>query len=85
MHVAYQAPKTCTCIPCSANLYVIFKFLILAVSYKHASNLNVYYVMFVPSFLDYYLTYCYNGIFSVFSGAQLGCAPARRFFLRKNP
>ena len=34
---------------------------------------------------DYSVTYCYNLNFSVFSGAQLGCAPARRFSLRVNP
>ena len=45
----------------------------------------MYYLMFVSSFLYYYMTYCYNLMFFVFFGAQLGCAPARRLSLRVNP
>ena len=37
------------------------------------------------SFLDYYVTYCYNRIFFSFSGRDLGRAPVRRFSLRMSP
>ena len=39
----------------------------------------------VSSFSYYYMTYFYNLSTFVFSGAQLGCAPARHFSLRVNP
>ena len=47
-------------------------------------NLYVYLLMFVSSFSRVRETYVYNLIISVFSGASLGAAPARRLFLRRN-
>ena len=40
--------------------------------------------MFVLSFSSICVTYVYDLINSLFSGASLSAAPARRFFLRKN-
>ena len=47
-------------------------------------NLDVYLFMCVSSFSSLYLTYIYNLINSLFSGASLGPASARRLFLRGN-
>ena len=47
-------------------------------------NLYVYLFMGVSSFSCLRETYVYNLIISVFSGALLGAAPARRLFLRRN-
>ena len=47
-------------------------------------NLYVYLFMCVSSFSCLRETYVYNLIISVFSGALLGAAPARRHFLRRN-
>ena len=49
-----------------------------------ARNLYVYLFLCVSSFSSLRETYVYNLIISVFSGASLGAAPARRLFLRRN-
>ena len=47
-------------------------------------NLYVCLFMYVSSFPSFRVTYVYNLIKSLFSGASLRAAPARRLFLRKN-
>ena len=47
-------------------------------------NPDVYLFVCVSSFSSLYVTYVYNLINSLFSGASLGPAPARRLFLRGN-
>ena len=47
-------------------------------------NLYVYLLMCVSSFSCLRETYVYNLIISEFSGASLGAAPVRRFFLCRN-
>ena len=47
-------------------------------------NLYVYLLICVSSFFCLRETYVYNLIISEFSGASLGAAPARRFFLHRN-
>ena len=47
-------------------------------------NLYVHLFMCVSSFSCLRETYVYNLIISVFSGASLGAAPARRLLLRRN-
>ena len=46
------------------NCYRIIECFIFEFSCKHGWNLYVHYLMCVSSFLDYYVTYCYNLLFS---------------------
>ena len=64
----------------SGNVGGTFNHIYLCVSV----NLYVYLLMCVSSFSCLLGTYVYNLIISLFSGASLGAAPARRLFLRKN-
>ena len=87
--------KQCVCcMRSNHNLYVYtfyfdlllnFKFFILEFCYKQGWNLYVYFLMYVSSFLDYYVTCCYNLIFFGFSGRESRRAPVHRFPLRMNP
>ena len=88
--------KQCACcVRSKQNLYVYTWFFEFIWSFLNSfffiaprSKRGIFYVFYllcVSSFSYYYVTYCYNLIFFVFSGAQLGCAPARRFSLRVNP
>ena len=62
----------------------IWNFWIFDSFYPCGWNLYVYLSMCVSSFSCLRQTYVYNLIISVFSGASLGAAPARRLFLRRN-
>ena len=85
MYAAYEAITTCMFAPFSLNSYCITKFSIPETSYEHGWNLYLYYLMCFSSFLDYYVTYFYNLIFSSFHCRELGRAPTRRFSLPMNP
>ena len=87
--------KQCACCMRSKqNLYVynlffefIWSFLnsFLFIAPRSKRGICTFIIYCVSSFSYYYVTYCYNLIIFIFSGAQLGCAPARRFSLRVNP
>ena len=58
--------------------------LILESFFQQGWNPYIHPFMCVSSFLSLCVTYVYNLIKSLFSGASLGPAPARRLFLRGN-
>ena len=82
--------KQCACcVRCKQDLYVDTLFFEFILSFFNSffliaprSNRGIptfIYLLCVSSFSYDYVTYCYNLIIFVFSGTQLGCAPACRF------
>ena len=75
-------PAICTCF--IEVIYGFLNSLILDSFCQQGSNPDVYLLMCPSSFSSLYVTYVYNLISSLFSGASLGPAQARRLFLRGN-
>ena len=61
-----------------------FVSVIIDPSWKHGWNLAIHLLMFVSSFPSLHVTYVVKSYYSFFSGASLGCAPARHDCLRRN-
>ena len=87
-----RSKQSACCIQCKHNLYVytsFFEFILNSsffIAPRSRRGISTFIIYCVSChFLICYMTYWYNLFFSVFSGAQLGCAPARRFSLRVNP
>ena len=97
LHCTFPTTRDKQCACCirskqDLNVYTLFFEFILSflnffffIAPRSEGNSYVYYLLCVSSFSYYYMTYCYNLIIFVLSGAQLGCAPACRFSLRVNP